>query len=87
MTYQLNTAKFFYNEEELPKYEKLGFKFRHLSDDEKYSNDTTHALKDYDEDLPSIEINSLEELHELIDNYGVIVLGKDHLTIYNNYIE
>ncbi len=34
-----------------------------------------------------IEINSLDELMDFIKEWGTIVLDKDTLTIYNDYLE
>ena len=75
MKFELSMAKSFLSDDEKEKYEKLGFKLVKTG----YSWQI--------EDNPFIEIKSLKELMDFIKEHGEIVLSKDRIIIYNDYLE
>lgn len=90
MKFKLSLSKSFYDGEELPPLQKLGFKF--ITSDIK-GVPKWYWSEYYDDDLnlPEIEIENLEALVEFIDTYGDVVInnrgGELELEIYNGYRE
>jgi len=78
MKFTLSTAGNFYLEYKAKKLKGLGFKFKRMEGSGDYMKDDNN---------PTIEINTLEELMKFIDVYGSIVLDKDAITIYDDYLE
>jgi len=88
MKFKLSLTGHFYKENEIKKYEELGFTFAEL-DGTFLGN--THSLIDTNENLesiyPEIEISSLEELEKFTKDYGEIILYNNTIEIYNDYRE
>jgi hypothetical protein len=72
MKFYLNTAGNFYTDDTKTKLEKLGFEFE--EDGWKLNN-------------PTIEISTLEELINLQNEYGDLIIRKDSIVIYDDYME
>ncbi len=84
MKFNLSNVEYFFsekNKEHKEALESLGFKFEPYQDDE----DIYKFTIDYDE--LNIEINTLEELMELIDKVGNIIINRFSITIYDDYVE
>lgn len=79
MKFTISTAAYFYDSVDQDLI-NLGCVFKNLEEEARYriTIDTSKA---------AIEINTLEELINFIDKYGKIVLDKNHIIIYNDYLE
>ena len=82
MKFTLSTAGNFYSKDKAEKLKGLGFEF-------KISEVTFNYNKNYmkKDNIPTIEINTLEELMKFIKVHGSIVLDEDEITIYDDYLE
>ena len=76
MKFLVDTAGYFYTEKEKKKLEKLGFTFIYDAEGTCYKIEKNEIL---------LEINTLDEMMDFIDEYGKIVIEKDEITIYDNY--
>jgi hypothetical protein len=88
MKFKLSLTGNFYKENEIKKYEELGFEFEKL--DGVFLGDT-HKLIDLDENgewlVSEIEINTIDELIKFVEKYGKIIFWNDKIEIYNDYRE
>ena len=82
MKFTINTAEHCYSLKEAEELKNLGFTFH------KNKNDEQKCYIDGEND-PGIEISSLEQLMELSDKYGDLIIRNNPLTItiYDGYIE
>jgi hypothetical protein len=81
MKFTLLTAKGFgYTQDERGKLKKVGFKFI-----EKCKGTPFHAF--LIKGSPEIEINTIDELVEFINQYGTIIVDNGSITIYDGYTE
>lgn len=76
MKFELTTTEYGYEKEDANKLKQLGFEF--IYRDNYYSKN--------DKDI-SIEINSLDDLMNLIKEYGQIVINESKIEIYDGYRE
>lgn len=88
MTFILETANNFYQKEDKERLEKYGFKFKYNE------NSPLKNERDYEkirhQNKIEIEINTLEELLELIKVFGPqypLIIDDCSITIYDGYIE
>ena len=80
MTFRVETAGWVYNDQaKREKLEKLGFKFEPCGG--------YPFTKSLDTPTITIEISTLEDLMEFINEYGTIVLTRENITIYDDYLE
>lgn len=86
MKLPLNTVRRYYNQKEKSHLERLGFKFIHIETPPGWEDDDSQWLKDT-ENLPEIQIDTLEELSQIMKNYGEVIISLHHLTIYDGCIE
>lgn len=82
MTYKLNTAGHAYKKEQIAPLEALGFKF--IPCDWTWGN--YDAMLENEQDV-TITLNTLDDLHALIEKVGSLVVSQDEITIYDNYLE
>ncbi len=94
MKFKLDTSGSFYNQEKMEPLKVLGFKFRKSR--EVYGKEYWSGLEEFYKDSsvqPEIELNSLEELIDLCEKFGEVVVRKDWsgngntLEIYDDYRE
>ena len=78
MKFKLRTSGYFYFVEGKEHLEKLGFKFN----SEKYKERYT-IIDSY----PEIELNTLDDLLNLYDNYGELIIRGNIIEIYDDYRE
>lgn len=78
MKYILKTANYRYLKEDAEKLEKLGFKFKIMEDGVYFQKETYTS---------TIEINTLEDITNLIKEHGEIVIGEEQIIIYDDYLE
>ena len=73
-----------HSDEEKKKFEKLGCKYKF----DLVNPSTNENEYRYISGFPKyIEIGNLKELIDFVKEYGAIILDKDGITIYNDYIE
>lgn len=78
MEFNIETAGYFYpNKLDRDKLELIGFTFIPTGD--------AYKFKIHGEVIKNI--NSLDELNQFIKDYGTIIIDKDTITLYDNYIE
>lgn len=77
MKYKLRSLGGIYSEEEVNKLKLLGFEFEKRGDD-----DFDKIVKDV-----FIEINSIDDLKNLIKNHGKIIMNEYEIIIYDDFIE
>jgi hypothetical protein len=82
MKFDLETAGYRYDNVSKTKLQKLGFRFSILNKD-RYNTACYHK-KDY---TPSIVLNTLDDLLNIVKNYGKIIVYKDKIIIYDDYME
>jgi hypothetical protein len=79
MKFKLKTSGYFYKDEDKEKLLKLGFKF------------DPYIFKEYrwtkKDNVPEIEINSLNELVKFMEEWGDLILSPNAIEIYDNYRE
>jgi len=83
------TDKPFDDTENIKKLKELGFKYKetlHEVNGRYEYGDITTYRKD-DSELPTIEINTIEELMDFIDKYGQVVVDNERILIYDDYLE
>ena len=84
MKFSLSKASIYNTEEEKEKYEKLGFKFEWLPEENRWSDMYS---------TPSFEIETLEGLLQFIKTYGAIILEWEgdpelfSILIYDDYLD
>jgi hypothetical protein len=80
MKFTLRTTEWLYPKPD-PKLEALGFEFElveYLAGENKYAL-TNEPIE--------IEVSSIEDLQELIDSVGEVIVGPGYIEIYNGYRE
>lgn len=82
MKFILETSGLFYSESGKNKLEKLGF---HFTEGDKRNLSTAYMIKSYPK--VEIEINSLEELMVLVEEFDDIIVSENKLEIYDYYRE
>lgn len=83
MIFKLSSTKCFYEENELPKYEKLGFQFEKVLDDRSFFKGK-FRIKYID---VIINIETIESLVEFTKTYGDCIVCENTIEIYNDYRE
>lgn len=90
-TFDISNGKYFFHLErdakQIELYKKYGCVFRKIETEGLVGNherDLTVVVDDWP--LP-IEFRTLEELMAFIDEVGTIVLGTDHIVLYDSYLE
>lgn len=79
MNFELITSGYFYSQKEKEALEKLGFRFK---------LDTSKKNISYcKEEDSQIELNSLEDLMNLVKDYGDVIVSIGRVEIYDNYRE
>ena len=86
MTLSLNTVRNYYNHEEKIRLEKLGFQFSRLENIPDWIDDDSHWQKDT-ENLPEIQLDTLEDLCNIMGNYGEVIISLSEMTIYDGCAE
>ena len=86
MKFKLTTSESFYTKQQMEELLPLGFKFKKL-DTIHTHNKRRYHLPNWHDEMPSIEINSLDELHSFADKYGPIIIDGNTIEIYNDYRE
>jgi len=83
MKFKLRQAAYWCDTETKNKLSKLGFRFMKETEE-----NITYREWYCDNDIdPTIEINTIEELMQFIEEYGRIVIDGDEILIYNDHIE
>ena len=77
MKFKLDNLIDWPDEMDYEKYESVGFKFKPVSDGKKKISDSER----------SIEINTIEDLKNLLDKFPELIISKDEITIYDGYNE
>lgn len=89
MKLNLFTVGDFYDKEDKEKLEKLGFVFTKTPSHviSYFANGTDIEFTINKSMHPTIEINSIEELMELINNYGSVIISTDTITIFDEQLD
>ena len=77
--YKLETAGYYYAQEDAEKLETLGFEF----EPSKFRKELEQPYGQTVE----IEISTMEELAEFVEQWGRIIVDRDTITIYDDYVE
>ena len=89
MRFKIKSTKYGFSETEKIQYESLGFKFKPIYPEyNNYKDD--YVIDDYVIDESQdyfINIYSLDNLLDLIKNFGRIVIDSDEIIIYDDYLE
>jgi len=79
MQFKLLTTGSFYSKKHIETYEKYGFKFKD------YTLGVCDCKQCYQDIF--IDINSLEDLMKVVDDFGEIVVTENEIEIYDDYRE
>jgi len=80
MKFKLHTAGHFYNKSDKTDLEQLGFTFRKTQ-----ISGRDYALNNVNDAY--IELNNIDELMQFIKKWGRVVVDKDSIIIYDDYLE
>lgn len=83
--YIKTSGMYYYDKNKIDKLKRLGFEF----DPKGYilNSSSTICFDDDDPELPTIEINSLDELMQLVHEYGDLIVSESEIEIYDDYRE
>lgn len=84
MKFKIRSAKYGFSESEKIKYESLGFKFKPIEPEYNIYKDD-YVLDKSQEYF--INIDSINDLINLIQNFGSVIVDLNEITIYDDYIE
>ena len=82
MEYTLHTAKSFYEKHEIAQFEKYGFTFK-VAKNVCINQKPSMCIQGEGK----VEINTLDNLNKLYDEFGTLIFDKNDITIYNDYVE
>lgn len=85
--YELNTVRHGYDESDIGKYKKYGFKFDRMLAPSYISTSLIHKYYINDIFKIFIEINNNDELQNLLKDFDKIIMTKDCITIYDDFNE
>jgi hypothetical protein len=77
MKFKLDNLIDWPDEMDYEKYESVGFKFKPVGGGKKKISDSER----------SIEINTIDDLKNLLDKFPELIISKDEITIYDGYNE